>query len=106
MGLSWDCVDYDRCTHFVNKQLQKTKKVGGEYVLTTTKNSRNRIIAVAPTVMEMLKRQQMLQHEMQIAAGVAWANKWKKHCGLSSSIGILSLLKIAKSSSIVLIFFG
>ena len=46
------------------------------YVLTTTKNSRNRIIAVAPTVMEMLKRQQMLQHEMQIAAGVARANKW------------------------------
>ncbi len=76
LGLSWDCVDYDRCTLFVNKQLQKTKKVGGEYVLTTTKNSRNRIIAVAPTVMEMLKRQQMLQHEMQIAAGVAWANKW------------------------------
>ena len=67
---------YDRCTLFVNKQLQKTTKVGGEYVLTTTKNSRNRIIAVAPTVMEMLKRQQMLQHEMQIAAGVAWANKW------------------------------
>ena len=31
LGLTWDCVDFDHNTLFVNKQLGKTKKVGGQY---------------------------------------------------------------------------
>ena len=55
IGLTWDCVDFDRCTLYINKQLQKTKKVGGEYALVPTKNSRGRIVMVAGSVIELLK---------------------------------------------------
>ena len=58
LGLTWDCVDFDRNQLFVNKQLQKSKKVGGVYELVTTKNSRNRTVTVAASVMTALKEQQ------------------------------------------------
>ena len=43
LGLTWDCVDFQRCTLTVSKQLQKTKKVGGEYTLVSTKSGKSRI---------------------------------------------------------------
>lgn len=76
LGLSWDCIDFLHCTIYVNKQLQKTKKVGGVYTLVTTKNSRSRIITVAPTVMEFLRRQQDIQQQWMTLAGDAWDNAW------------------------------
>ena len=57
LGLTWDCVDFQRCTLTVNKQLQKTKKVGGEYTLVSTKSGKSRIITVAPSVMEYLREE-------------------------------------------------
>ena len=44
LGLTWDCVDFEHKTLYINKQLQKDKKVGGEYALVPTKNSRSRIV--------------------------------------------------------------
>ena len=76
LGLTWDCIDFDHGTIYVNKQLQKTKKVGGDYVLVPTKNSRSRVVTVAPTVMELLKRQQGTQREWEALAGSEWENKW------------------------------
>jgi len=76
LGLSWDCIDFLHCTIYVNKQLQKTKKVGGVYTLVTTKNSRSRIITAAPTVMEFLRRQQTIQQQWMTLAGDAWDNRW------------------------------
>ena len=74
LGLSWDCVDFDRCTLYINKQLTKTSKVGGEYILSHTKNGRSRLITVAPFVMDVLRKQQSQQEEWRIAAGEAWNN--------------------------------
>lgn len=76
LGLTWDCVDFERNTILVNKQLQKTQKVGGEYVLVPTKNSRSRTIMVAPSVLEMLKLQRDKQMFQQRRAGEAWGNEW------------------------------
>ena len=76
LGLTWDCVDFERNTILVNKQLQKTQKVGGEYVLVPTKNSRSRTIMVAPSVLEMLKLQRDKQMFQQRRAGEAWENEW------------------------------
>lgn len=76
LGLTWDCVNFERNTILVNKQLQKTQKVGGEYVLVPTKNSRSRTIMVAPSVMEMLKLQRDKQMFQQKRAGEAWENEW------------------------------
>lgn len=76
LGLTWDCVDFERNTLYINKQLQKTKKVGGTYVLVPTKNSRNRSITVAPSVMAILEKQKNRQLQMQRSAEDAWENAW------------------------------
>ena len=76
LGLTWDCVDFENNTILINKQLQKTKKVGGEYILTGTKNSRSRVITVAPSVMLVFQRQFFLQRRMERDAGPLWNNEW------------------------------
>lgn len=76
LGLTWDCVDFEQGTVCINKQLQKTKKVGGEYVLVPTKNSRNRTITAAPSVMETLRKQKSRQLQWKLLAGEAWDNTW------------------------------
>lgn len=77
LGLTWDCVDFARNTIYINKQLQKTEKVGGTYTLVPTKNSRNRMITVAASVMELLRQQKLKQMEMRLLAGPAWNNPWE-----------------------------
>lgn len=76
LGLTWDCVDFAHDTIYVNKQLQKTKKVGGTYTLVPTKNSRGRIITAAPSVMALLKKQKSQQAQMRLLAGQDWKNPW------------------------------
>jgi len=74
LGLTWDCVDFDHNTLYVNKQLQKVPKAGGPYILVPTKNSRSRVVTVAASVMSLLKRQRARQAEMRLMAGQSWAN--------------------------------
>ncbi|MBQ3878992.1 MAG: site-specific integrase [Oscillospiraceae bacterium] len=77
LGLTWDCVDFESSTLYVNKQLQKSQHIGGgTYELVTTKNSRGRVITVAPTVMEYLRRQLAWQNRCKQAAGSGWDNPW------------------------------
>lgn len=74
LGLTWDCVDFDHSTLYVNKQLQKVPKAGGPYILVPTKNNRSRVVTVATSVMSLLKRQRARQAEMRLMAGQGWAN--------------------------------
>lgn len=74
LGLTWDCVDFAANTIYVNKQLQKSRKVGGTFQLVPTKNSQARLITVATSVMRALKRQKYKQIEMQLLAGPEWEN--------------------------------
>ena len=74
LGLTWDCVDFQHNALYVNKQLQKTKKVGGQYALAPTKSGRSRMITVAPSVMNLLKKQKSQQAQMRLLAGEAWNN--------------------------------
>lgn len=76
LGLTWDCVDFDTCSIIVKQQLQKTKKVGGDYTLVPTKSGRSRLVVVAPTVVELLKTQKNRQQQLQQQAGPAWNNPW------------------------------
>lgn len=75
LGLTWDCVDFENETLYINKQLQKTRKVGGEYALVSTKNDRTRLIPAAHSVMAALKKQKSKQAQMHLLAGAAWENK-------------------------------
>ena len=61
LGLTWDCVDFEHHMLYINKQLQKSKKVGGTYQLVPTKNGKARLLTVAPSVMAVLRRQKSQQ---------------------------------------------
>ena len=75
LGLTWDCVDFEYHTLYINKQLQKSKKVGGTYQLVPAKNGKARLLTVAPSVMAVLRRQKSQQAQMQLLAGPVWENK-------------------------------
>ena len=74
LGLSWDCVDFERGTILVKQQLQQYGMTGGKYVLNTTKNSRWRTIAPAEYVMKLLRHRQAEQIQDRFKAGSAWDN--------------------------------
>ncbi len=76
LGLTWDCVDFEHKTLYINKQLQKDKKVGGEYALVPTKNSRSRIVTVAESVMTVLQKVKQEQAHKKEIADLAWSNPW------------------------------
>ena len=56
MGLTWDCVDLNRATILVNKQLQQVRGGHGEYRIATTKNGKGRLITVAPFIVQTLRK--------------------------------------------------
>jgi len=74
LGLSWDCVDFDRGTLFVKRQLQKKNGSNGGYVLITPKNNKPRTITPAPTVMRQLRARSVQQKRDRLRAGPAWSN--------------------------------
>lgn len=75
LGLTWDCVNFEKGTIYINKQLQKSQKsAGGIYKLVPTKTSKARMIKVASSVIEMLKKQKSLQYQMQLLCGPGWEN--------------------------------
>ena len=76
LGLTWDCIDFQHNAIYINKQFQKTKKVGGTYCLTPTKNNRSRTILAAPSVMALFRKQKSQQAQMRLLAGAAWNNSW------------------------------
>ena len=71
-GLTWDCVDLDRGTIFINKQLQQVPGHSGEFCLTPTKNGKGRMIPPAAFVVDALKRHKVLQTEARLKAGPLW----------------------------------
>ena len=62
-GLLWDCVDLNKGTVLINKQLQKMRQTGGEHRLVSTKNGKARSITLAPFVISILKHVKMQQLE-------------------------------------------
>ena len=74
LGLSWDCVDFDRGTLFIKRQLQKRNGSNGDYVLITPKNNKPRTITPAPTVMRQLRARSAQQKRDRLRAGAAWSN--------------------------------
>lgn len=73
LGLTWDCVDFDKGTITVNKQLQKDRRGDGSYIFISPKNSKGRTITPAPSAGSQEKRR--TQMEWRLKAGKAWDNK-------------------------------
>lgn len=77
LGLSWDCVDFENGMLLINKQLKRRNHhKGADYHLDSTKNGKERLIAVAPAVMDMLLKQKTWQEECAENAGSGWSNEW------------------------------
>lgn len=76
IGLTWDCVDFDRGTLTVCKQLRKERVHGGggEYKFTALKNDKIRVLTPAKAVFDMLRRVQLCQKEYKLKYENAWAN--------------------------------
>lgn len=72
LGLLWDCVDLDRKTITVDKQLQLIRGSRGQYQMAPTKNSKGRTLAIAPTVAATLKRVRLRQLENRLRYGECW----------------------------------
>ena len=75
LGLSWRDIDFAKGTITINNQLQKISKKGGGYFLASTKNDKERIIAPADIVIDVLKKRQKEQNEDKRKAGRLWEAK-------------------------------
>ncbi len=76
LGLTWDCVDFERNIITIDKQMQLHQERGCKaYQLIPTKNDKARSIVAAPTVMTLLKRHRMVQAQQKLMAGSAWSNR-------------------------------
>ena len=71
-GLTWDCVDLEKGTILVNKQLQNIPGHPGEYRLVSTKSDKSRTIVPAPSVIELLRKHRTQQNLDRLKAGSAW----------------------------------
>ena len=73
LGLTWDCVDFERGTLLINKQHNKAKGEK-EYHFSSLKNDRIRMLTVADDVMDVLRRQKALQTLWAELLGEAFHN--------------------------------
>lgn len=74
LGLTWDCVDFEKHTIYVCKQHQKVKG-GKSYLFTTLKNDKPRLLDASDAVMDALRRQKARQERWAKRAGAAWENE-------------------------------
>ena len=72
LGLTWDCVNLSFGTITINKQLQLVRGGNGQYRLAPTKNSKSRTIAIAPFVVDTLRKVQREQQSNKALYGAAW----------------------------------
>lgn len=72
MGLTWDCVDFDRGILTIKQQLIKLPKTQGGFRLDTPKIGKTRVIKPAPLVMQLLEERQNEQEADRVKAGDFW----------------------------------
>ena len=72
LGLMWDCVDFEKGTILVNKQLRRSQRKGGTYYFSPPKNNKSRCLTLAPSVIQLFRLQKLEQNSMRMEAGDAW----------------------------------
>lgn len=73
LGLTWDCVNFEKHTLLINKQ-HGTKKGTCEYCFSSLKNDHPRLIEAADGVMDALKKQQIRQQRWAARLKDGWEN--------------------------------
>lgn len=72
VGLTWDCIDFDKGTITIYRQWQKLK---GGYQFVAPKNNKSRVIRPPALVLSAIKQVRTVQLENQLRAGSAWENQ-------------------------------
>ena len=72
IGLTWDCVDFERGGIRIYRQLLKRNQSEGGYIFAPLKNDKERLLTPAPTLMGLLKARKSKQIQQRLAAGSAW----------------------------------
>ena len=77
IGLTWDCVDFDRQTIHLYRQLKREEKKVGVYVFTKIKKKKERTFAPPSQVFDILKKVKRQQTEWKLKYGLSssWKNK-------------------------------
>ena len=77
IGLSWQCVDFEKGLIRVERQLKRERKTtgGNEYVFDTLKNGKTRVVSPAPVVFTVLKKIRSEQAQNRLKYGSAYDNK-------------------------------
>ena len=77
IGLTWDCVDFERGTLRVYRQYGKLDSGPhkGEYDFSTLKNDKERTFRVAPSVLNIFRQMKVRQAEQKLKAGSSFRNK-------------------------------
>ena len=73
-GLCWDCVDFRNNRLLIKRQLWRNRETG-VYSLLKPKDDEVRTLIMPPTVVHILKEQQMKETEKQLAVGSKWERK-------------------------------
>lgn len=71
IGLTWDCIDFDKGTIYIYRQWQKLKS---GYQFVPPKNSKSRTVTPANYVLDVLKDVRIKQTENRLQVGSAWDN--------------------------------
>ena len=79
-GLLWDCVDLDKGTIRIDRQLQNIPGRPGEFRLISTKNGKGRTITAAPFVVELLKKHRARQLRDRLKSGPLWQDHGYVFC--------------------------
>lgn len=72
IGLTWDCVDFQKGALKVYRQLQKRPVADGGYTFCPLKNSKTRVIKLSPYVVTVLTNQKAKQAAEKLKAGASW----------------------------------
>ena len=72
IGLTWDCIDFEKGIITIKRQIVQIRERGAKYEWGSPKNGKGRILAPAPFVMNVLKKQQEKQTRAKETAGKLW----------------------------------
>ena len=78
IGLSWDCVDFDKHTLRVYRQFVRIASGPdkGKMMYMPLKNEKERTITLTPSALNVLKEAKRKQSEMRLHAGSSWENEY------------------------------
>ena len=91
IGLTWDCIDFEKGILTVNKQLQKRPLSDGGFTFAPLKNDKTRIIKPAPFVINTLLERRKIQLENRLKAGALWV-AWSTPKEQTTALVFTSLL--------------